>query len=396
MIEFGIDQLLKTRLADLAGLRTGLVTNDAATTAVLPRPLTPVRLALQQAGVNLVALFSPEHGLGAAADDGATVGDATDPLTRLPVYSLYGATYRPTPAMLAGLDLLLFDIPDIGVRFYTYIWTLSYVLEACAEQGLPLWVLDRPNPLSGNLALAEGPMLDERALASFVGRWSLPIRHSLTVGELARLWNAERNLGVDLTVVPVAGWRRAHFWDGIGLPFIPTSPAMPSAETVLVYPGTCLFEGTNLSEGRGSAAPFRQVGAPWLDGYQVAAAFNDFDLPGVVARAVQFTPSASKFAGELCQGVMLHPLDASIFRPVTAGLHLLFAIMRRHEIRFAWLPYPTAAAGAGQGHFDRLIGDGSIRARLAGLPVDGASQIAAWTATPGWAERVRPHLLYTT
>jgi uncharacterized protein YbbC (DUF1343 family) len=395
MIEFGIDHLLKTRLADLAGLRVGLVTNDAATTAAQPRPLTPTRLALQQAGVNLVALFSPEHGLGAAAADGATVRDATDPLTGLPVHSLYGATYRPTPEMLAGLDVLLFDIPDIGVRFYTYIWTLSYVLEACAEQGLPLWVLDRPNPLSGNLALAEGPMLDERTLASFVGRWAMPIRHSLTVGELARLWKAERNLGVDLTVVPVAGWRRAHFWDTTGLPFVPTSPAMPSAETVLVYPGTCLFEGTNLSEGRGTAAPFRQVGAPWLDGHQVAAAFNEFGLPGVVARAVQFAPSASKFSGELCYGVMLHPLDEKTFRPVAAGLHLLFAIMRRHEIRFAWLPYPTAAAGAGYGHFDRLIGDLGIRARLADLPADGAGQIAAWTATPGWAQRVRPHLLYS-
>jgi uncharacterized protein YbbC (DUF1343 family) len=394
LIRFGIDTLLTERLATLAGRRVGLVTNDAATTAAVPRPLTPTRLALQQAGVNLVALFSPEHGLGAAAEDGATVGDATDPLTRLPVYSLYGATYRPTPAMLAGLDLLLYDIPDIGVRFYTYIWTLSHVLEACAEEGLPLWVLDRPNPLSGNLALAEGPMLDEHNLASFVGRWSMPIRHSLTVGELARLWNAERNLGVDLTVVPTSGWRRSHLWDATGLPFVPTSPAMPSAETVLVYPGACLFEGTNLSEGRGTAAPFRQVGAPWLDGHQVAAAFNEFGLPGVVARGVQFTPAASKFTGELCHGVMLHPLDANAFRPVTAGLHLIVAILRRHEIRFAWLPYPTAAAGAGHGHFDRLIGDLRMRARLATLPADGAGQIAAWTATPGWAERARPHLLY--
>lgn len=394
MIHFGIDALLSDRLPDLAGRRVGLVTNDAATTAALPRPLTPTRLALQQADVNLVALFAPEHGLGAAAADGAKIGDATDPLTGLPVFSLYGATFRPTAEMLAGLDLLLFDIPDIGVRFYTYIWTLSHLLEACAEHDVPLWVLDRPNPLSGELALAEGPMLDEANVSSFVGRWSMPIRHSLTIGELARLWNTERNLGVDLTVVPVQGWRRTDFWDATGLPFVPTSPAMPSAETVLVYPGTCLFEGTNLSEGRGTAAPFRQIGAPWLDGYQVAASFNAFGLPGVVARAVQFIPSSSKFTGELCQGVMLHPLDRATFRPVAAGLHLLFAIMHRHEIRFAWLPYPTAAAGQGHGHFDRLIGDLSIRARFAGLPKDGVSQTAAWTATPGWAERVRPHLLY--
>jgi uncharacterized protein YbbC (DUF1343 family) len=385
---------LAEQVGSLAGLRVGLVTNAAATTAALPAPLTPSRLALQKAGVNLTTLFSPEHGLGADAADGAGIANAMDPLTGLPIHSLYGSTYRPTPAMLSGLDLLLFDIPDIGARFYTYIWTLSYVMETCAEVGLPLWVLDRPNPLGGNLAAAEGPLLDERHISTFVGRWAMPIRHSLTIGELARWWNADRNLGVDLAVVALRGWRRSQQWPALGLPFIPTSPAMPSYETALLYPGVCLFEGTNLSEGRGTALPFQVAGAPWLDGIALADAVNALKLPGLRARAVHFTPSVSKYAGESCQGVMLHTIDASALRPVAMGLHLLATIIALHPDDFAWLAYPTAANAPGFGHFDRLIGRPEIRQAIEARAGDHAGQIAKWTAAPGWRERVSPHLLY--
>ncbi|RME50048.1 MAG: DUF1343 domain-containing protein, partial [Caldilineae bacterium] len=319
-VRFGIDMLLAGPLGDLRGPRIGLVTNDAATTgAGASAPLTPTRRALIQAGVTLTALFSPEHGLGAAAADGAGVGDAIDPLTGLPVHSLYGERFRPAQEHLADLDLLLFDIPDVGARFYTYIWTLSHVMEACAEAGTPLWVLDRPNPLGGALAAAEGPMLDEARVSTFVGRWRMPIRHCLTIGELARLWRQERDLPLDLTVVTLAGWSRSMHWPATGVPFVPPSPAMPSYETALLYPGTCLFEGTNLSEGRGAAIPFRVVGAPWLENQAVADGFNALGLPGVRARAVQFTPTASKHAGRLCRGVMLHVLDVHRFRPVAAG-----------------------------------------------------------------------------
>jgi uncharacterized protein YbbC (DUF1343 family) len=371
-----------------------LVTNDAATTALLPHPVTPTRAALQQAGVNLVALLSPEHGLGASAADGDQVADSRDPLTGLPVYSLYGATYRPTAAMLAGLDLLLFDIPDIGVRYYTYIWTLSHVLEACAALGMPLWVLDRPNPLGGDLAVVEGPLLDEAQVTSFVGRWSIPVRHSLTIGELALLWNAERNLNAEVTVVPVQNWQRTQLWSATGLPFVPPSPAMPSAETALLYPGTCLFEGTNLSEGRGTATPFQVIGAPWLDAIALVAAFNAQHLPGVMARVVQFMPQAGKFAHTLCQGLMLHVIDPECFRPVASGLQLLALIQQIHPQHFEWLPYTTADNSAGYGHFDRLIGRLDLRPQLTELGVQAAAQIAQWTATPTWLARVQPHLLY--
>ncbi|MCB0105702.1 MAG: DUF1343 domain-containing protein [Caldilineaceae bacterium] len=394
-VGFGIDHLLAQHLPALQGLRIGLVTNDVATTARFPHPLLPTRLALQQAGLKLTKLFAPEHGLGASAADGAEIANARDVLTGLPIFSLYGATFRPTPEMLADLDLLLFDIPDIGARFYTYIWTLSYLLEVCPTVGLPLWVLDRPNPAGGDLALAEGPMLDEERISTFIGRWSIPIRHGLTAGELAQLWNHERALQVDLTVIPAPHWRRDLDWPTLNLPFVPTSPAMPSDETIFPYFGTCLFEGTNLSEGRGTATPFRVVGAPWLAANAIVAQFNALQLPGVVARSAQFIPASSKYANQLCEGIMFHVTDRRRFRSVAAGLHLLRLVIAAHRDEFAWLPYPTAANAPGYGHFDRLIGNVTVRTQIEQLDAaDAVPVIHAWTAVPTWAQRVEPFLLY--
>jgi uncharacterized protein YbbC (DUF1343 family) len=394
-VRYGIDMLLAGMSGDLMGKRVGLVTNDAAaTSATYTHMLTPTRLALQEAGVNLVALFSPEHGLGAAAADGAEIGHGFDPLTGLPVHSLYGASFRPSAEQLAGLDLLLFDIPDVGARFYTYIWTLSHVMEACADAGLPLWILDRPNPLGGYLADAEGPMLDESHISTFVGRWDIPIRHCLTAGELARLWHKEKQLSLELMVVKMGGWSRKLHWPATGNPFVPMSPAMPSYEAALVYPGTCFFEGTNVSEGRGTASPFQQVGAPWMDGLAVADGFNAQAVPGIVARPVQFTPTSGKYAGELCYGVMLHGVEPERARPVQAGLLLLAEILDLHREEFVWLPYPTAANAPGFGHFDRLVGQLHIREALSAQLDNLHSQIVGWTAAPDWAERVGGILLY--
>lgn len=386
-VAFGVDRVNPNDLPAPAA-RVGLVTNDAATTAT--DPARPARVTLRARGLNLVRLFGPEHGLTATAADGAKVGDGADPVTGLPVISLYGERVRPLPEQLADLDALLFDIPDAGARFYTYIWTLSHLLEACADAGKPLIVLDRPNPLGGRLEDAEGPMLDESFVSTFVGRWSIPVRHSLTAGELATLWNAERRIGCDLRVVRCEGWRREMHWPDTRLPFVPMSPAMRNYETALVYPGTCFLEGTNLSEGRGTDWPLRVVGAPWLEADATVDDLNALRLPGLRFSRFDFTPTARKFSGERCAGVRVDLVDAHAVRPVAMGLHLLAVVARRHRGRFEWLAYKTAVNRAGDGHFDRLVGVPGVRASVEG----GSPDIAALTRATGWADRVRPVLLY--
>ncbi|MGQ9768886.1 MAG: exo-beta-N-acetylmuramidase NamZ family protein, partial [Anaerolineae bacterium] len=276
-------EVLCDRRDPLAGGRSGLITHPAA---VLP-DLTSSVDALLEAGVRLTALFGMEHGFASSAADGVAVGHGRDARTGLPVFSLYGATREPTAEMLAGVDVLLFDVQDVGVRFYTFISTLYYILRSARQHGVSVIVLDRPNPLNG-LAI-EGPSVAP-GYGSFVGIAPIPIRHGMTIGELARYLNAEHHLGAELTVVEMQGWRRAMWFDETGLPWVPTSPAMPHLSTAIVYPGTCFIEGTNLSEGRGTALPFEVVGAPWLDGHALAHALNQLALPGVRFRPTQFEP----------------------------------------------------------------------------------------------------------
>lgn len=390
-VRFGIDQLLATP-GRVAG-RLGFVTNDAARTALDVRVTS--RVALQLAGFNLVRLFSPEHGLGVNAADGAAVADVTDPLRGLPVVSLYGERIKPTRASLAGLDAVLFDIPDIGARFYTYIWTLSHVLEACAETGVPLFVLDRPNPLGGKLAAAEGPMLDPEKFSSFVGRAAIPIRHSLTAGELAQLWNAEWKLNAKLNVIPCSGWNRSMHWPDTGWPFIQTSPAIPSYESALLYPGLCLFEATNLSVGRGTELPFQVIGAPWLNTQAIVEEFNSQAVHGLTAEKYDFMPAQPPFANVCCHGVRLRINDHKSTRPVAAGFHLLASVIRTNRQDFRWANYPTVANPGGEGHFEKLIGRGGVRELLDNGALDLSEHIKNWTSTPGWLERTRRFLLYS-
>jgi uncharacterized protein YbbC (DUF1343 family) len=382
-VRTGLERVLHECSDLIARRRIGLVTSASAVTA----DVTPAADALGAVGT-LVALFAPEHGLAAHEADGAQVDSSIDAHSGLPLYSLYGETKKPTAAMLSGIDALVFDIQDVGARFYTYIWTLSYVLEAAAEHHMPVVVLDRPNPING-LAL-EGPLL-EPGYASFVGRYPIPLRHGMTVGELARMFDAEQELGASLTVVPMGGWEREMWYDRTGLPWVPPSPAMPKLETAIVYPGTCLLEGTNVSAGRGTSTPFELIGAPWIDAYRLAAALNGLSLPGVRFRPASFRPWTDKHAGAACQGVYLHVLDRETFRPLATGLHILSVLRTLWPQAFEWLG--TSWEGRPP-HFDLLIGNGWVRGWIdEGRPVDEI--VAQWRGTLVQFEQQRqPYLLY--
>lgn len=317
-VRTGVDELAANGCEPLRGRKVGLVTNHTGRSSDGRRTVDVLRAA---DGVALVALFSPEHGWDGVLDE--KVGDTTDRATGLTVHSLYGETRRPTAAMLAGVDTLVFDIQDIGCRFYTYVSTMRNCLEAAAEHGLRFVVLDRPNPIGG--VRIEGPVLaSERA--DFVGAHRIPLRHGMTTGELARMMVGEDGIRADLHVVACTGWQRADTWDRTGLPWVAPSPNMRRLSQALAYPGIGLLEGTNLSVGRGTDTPFEIVGAPWVDGRALAAKLRAAELPGVAFVPVEFTPTASKFRGERCGGVHVLLTDWRTFEPVRTGLHLAAAL----------------------------------------------------------------------
>lgn len=316
----GIDVLRRDGCKRLAGRRIGLVTNH---TGIARDGTRTIDLLHTAPGVTVVALFSPEHGLGGALDQ--AVPDGKDEKTGLPVHSLYGSRRRPTDEQLRGIDTLVFDIQDIGCRFYTYLTTLGYVLEAAAARKLRVVVLDRPNPVGG--VAVEGPVLEKR-FESFVAYHPLPVRHGMTLGELARLVNAERKIGAELEIVPVEGWRRADLFDRTGLLWVPPSPNMRSLPAALLYPGIGLLETTNLSVGRGTDRPFELIGAPWIDGRQLAAALNATGLPGVRFLPVRFTPQSSVHAKKECGGVHLYLDDWSRFESIPVGLTIAATLRR--------------------------------------------------------------------
>ncbi len=329
----GLEQLL-ARPRILAGKRLGLIANPSAVTP----ELTHAALALLGArAVRLRALFGPEHGIWADAQDLIEVEDSRDPKTGLPVWSLYGRTRVPTAEMLDGVEALLFDIQDVGSRYYTFVYTMLHAMEACAAHGRTLVVLDRPNPIGG-LAV-DGNVL-EPAFRSFVGLHTLAARHGMTVGELALMFRDERRLDLDLRVVRMKGWRRAMSFEDTGLPWVMPSPNMPTVDTAYVYPGGCLIEGTNLSEGRGTTRPFELVGAPWLDGWALADAMNRERLSGVRFRAAYFTPTFHKHAGQLCGGVFVHVTDRRRFPAFHAYLLLIEKARKQDPRRFAWRQPP--------------------------------------------------------
>ena len=316
----GIDVLVKAEFKTLRGLRVGLVTNHTGKTL---DGASTIDVLFKAPGVKLVALFSPEHGIRGLVD--AEVSDTKDEATGLPVFSLYGKTRKPTRESLENVDALVYDIQDVGARFYTYISTLGLVMEAAKERGVPLFVLDRPNPIGG-LAVA-GPVRDD-GFESFIAYHPLPVRHGLTVGELAGLFNAVRKIGADLRVVPCEGWSRADLFDRTGLLWVNPSPNMRSLTEALLYPGVGLLEASNIATGRGTDTPFERLGAPWIDARKFSAAVNALGLPGVRSVPVAFTPKERQYAGKECQGVYLAIADRGRFEPVALGVGLATVLKR--------------------------------------------------------------------
>lgn len=314
-VRCGIDVLQRDGFRQLAGKRVGLITNQ---TGINRRGEWTARILQQASNVDLVALFSPEHGIAGKLDT-ARIGDSEDSKTGLKIYSLYGASRRPTTASLRAVDVLVFDIQDIGTRFYTYISTLGNAMEAAAEQDVEFVVLDRPNPING--IDVDGPVLDA-GRESFVGYHTIPVRHGMTVGELAQMFKAERSIDVRLTVIPVERWRRADFFDRTGLLWVNPSPNMRSLTEAVLYPGIGLLETTNLSVGRGTDTPFELIGAPWLDGQRLAAHLNRSALRGIRFVPLRFTPDSSKYAGQECGGVAFVITDRAKFRPIDTGLEI--------------------------------------------------------------------------
>ena len=341
----------------LAGKRLGLITNPTGVTKSLEATLDVLH---RDERFRLAAAFGPEHGLRGEAQDAVHIGDFHDESTGVMVYSLYGPNRRPTAEALASLDALVFDIQDVGVRFYTYISTMLLSMRACAEAGKESIVLDRPNPISGNLV--EGGILDER-FTSFVGACPVPVRHGLTAGELAVWANETLGIGCRLTVCKMTGWRRAMWADETDLPWVMPSPNIPSLDTATVYPGACFVEGTNLSEGRGTTRPFELIGAPWVDGPALADRLNDMGLAGCRFRPVFFEPSCSKHVGEVCGGVQIHVLDRDVFRPVRTGVYILATIHELYPDQFQWIGTPEQQA-AGRLHIDLLAGTDELRRTL--------------------------------
>lgn len=376
----GIEVLIQDSLHLVAGRRVGLVTNH---TGIDRNRRSDIDILAEHPEIDLIALFSPEHGIRGEERAGAAIDSGLDERTGLPIYSLYGETRKPTPDMLQDVDVLIFDMQDVGARYYTYVSTMALAMEAAGETGIPFLVLDRPNPIRGDVV--QGNVLDS-AYSTFVGLYEVPMRHGMTPGELARMYVGEFGVRVDLTVIPASGWRRDMVFDDTGLPWVPPSPNMPDVASALAYPGTCLFEGTPISVGRGTDRAFRWIGAPWLDAMELADALNGYGIPGVRFEPASFTPTNAgdgKFEGVEVTGVEL-VAERTDYDASRAGIAML--IETRRMSGEAWVWY--------EAHFDRLSGTDALRLGLdSGASFDAL--VEGWNAELTAFESVRaPYLLY--
>ena len=386
-LKFGIDCILKNEPIWKKD-RIAMLTNDAARTSsgIISR------LALKDAGFNVTTIFSPEHGINAIGDDGALMEDGVDALTGLPIISLYGEKFMPTADDLKEIDILLFDVPDAGTRFYTYLWSMTYWIESAAKHNKKLIILDRPNPLGGNLALCEGPMLDE-TITSFIGRFNIPLKHQCTLGELALYFNAVQNWNASMKVIQCEGWKREQLFFDWNQRWVNPSPALQNIEATILYPGLCFFEATNLSVGRGTSYSFEWIGAPWLKQKEMMMMAHsmlgeDYKLEPVDL-AIVLENETSKY-----KGIRMKVKDPYHYPAVMNGLLLLKLIKDLHPNDFKWMHYPTNANPSGENHLSLLLGVPNAIA-IFDLPLQQWLQkINALLRVEGWKKNIEPYLLY--
>lgn len=385
-VKYGIDVLIENN-PTWKTKKIGLVTNAAAKT----NQHQSSYLALLEAGFNIIKLFSPEHGFDTKGADGVSIKNQTDSCTQLPIVSLYGDHLSPSGEDLADLAIILFDIPDVGVRFYTYLWTLTYVLEACKKHHKAIIVLDRPNPIAGNLKQSEGPMLNEIHCSSFIGRWNIPLKHSCTLGELALYFNATKFINADLTVIACKNWNRNDYQPNWGIEFIPTSPAIRNFNSAMLYPGLGLLEATNISEGRGTNLPFEIAVAPWLTEIDFIKVEKDLNLS---FNPIEITPTEGKYINEKCFGLQMKQNSHPQFKALEFGLLLIKLIKDRFPEYFKWQTYPTHVNTTGKKHLDKLLGIPNSQ-QIFELPLPlFKTEIKMICSTTDWQQIIKPYLSY--
>lgn len=383
-VYFGIDEFLATS-QKYNQLKIGFVTNDAALTATGKSS----RLAMLEAGFQIVKLFSPEHGIHKAGVDGAFQKDDTDLLTRLPIISLYGHHVSPMAKNVEDLDALVFDMPDVGCRFYTYLWTMTYVMEACAANNKLFILLDRPNPLCFDIRKAEGPMLNEVSCSSFIGRWKLPITHSCSLGELANYFWKTRMPHLKAELIKIKNWNRNKVNNVEGWNFVSTSPAIKDLETVRLYPGMALLEGINVNEGRGTDNDFKMFGSPWMDAELLLKNFKLLNVEAVEAKVINYLPTWGLYANQNCKGLALTVTDVVAFKPVATGLALIKLLIKLFPHHCKERLYKTNANPSGLHHLDKLLG-----VENAFLKLKNEMPLTTELLKEDWETKITPYLLY--
>lgn len=387
MIKIGLD-LIESHLGLLSSGRVGLIVNPAS---INSRFEHAIDVFGKHRRIELRALFGPQHGIRGETQDNMIEWESfRDPRTGLPVHSLYGRTRKPTPEMLEDVDILVFDLQDVGARVYTFIYTMALSMEAARECGKRFVVLDRPNPITGSMV--EGDVLDPE-FSSFVGMFPIPMRHGMTVGELALMFNREFGIGCDLEVIRMEGWRREMWYEETGLEWVMPSPNMPTVSTAAVYPGSVMIEGTNLSEGRGTTRPFEIIGAPYISPEEFAGALNGLGLPGVFFRPLYFQPTFHKFAGQLCGGVQIHVTDRNWFKPVITGVAIISAARHLYPQHFAWREPPYEYV-YDKLPFDVISGGSRLREQIESGAALAEIEESWRERLRDWCDRRREYLLY--